>query len=426
MASLPRRSLPRTKAFDGSFAFLLDPYGFISKRCQQLKTNMFQTRLQLEKTICMRGAEAAALFYDESRFIRKKAMPAPVKKTLLGEGGVQTLDGAAHKHRKRMFMALMTPTEVTHLTEITAALWRTEVQRWTTLPRVVLYDEIREILTRAVCEWGGVPLPESDVSLRTSELSALFSDPGTVRHFWSRTARKRAEAWTADLIERIRSGEIQVPEGRAAHTIAFFRDHDGALFSPRTAAVELLNVLRPVVAVSVFITFAAHALHSYPETRPGNDAAVERFVQEVRRYYPFFPAVPARVRQDFQHNGYDFRQGTRVMLDLYGTNHDPLTWGDPENFRPARFLEWDESAQSLYSFIPQGGGNPFITHRCPGEGITVALMKAAVVFLARDLRYEMPPQNTKIQRRRLPALPHSRIVLSNIRVNAPDYARLSQ
>lgn len=34
-------------------------------------------------------------------------MPGRIQKTLLGEGGVQGLDGAAHQHRKKMFMSLM-------------------------------------------------------------------------------------------------------------------------------------------------------------------------------------------------------------------------------------------------------------------------------------------------------------------------------
>ena len=35
------------------------------------------------------------------------------------------------------------------------------------------------------------------------------------------------------------------------------------MLDPRIAAVELLNILRPTVAVSVFITFTAHALHQF-------------------------------------------------------------------------------------------------------------------------------------------------------------------
>lgn len=108
------------------------------------------------------------------------------------------------------------------------------------------------------------------------------------------------------------------------------------------AAVELLNVIRPVVAIAVYLTFVAHALHRYPHCRHGlrsGDAEYrEWFVQEVRRFYPFFPAVVARVRQDFEWRGYAFPAGRRVMLDLYGTDHDVRLWQAPETFRPERFV----------------------------------------------------------------------------------------
>lgn len=56
----------------------------------------------------MTGPHAARLFYDENRFVRHGAMPISIKKSLLGEGGVQGLDDESHHHRKQMFMSLMT------------------------------------------------------------------------------------------------------------------------------------------------------------------------------------------------------------------------------------------------------------------------------------------------------------------------------
>src|SRR3546814_13725949 len=52
------------------------------------------------------------LFYDQSRFTRHGAMIGRIQKTLLGKGGVQGLDNEAHRHRKKMFMSLMTPERI--------------------------------------------------------------------------------------------------------------------------------------------------------------------------------------------------------------------------------------------------------------------------------------------------------------------------
>ena len=314
-------------------------------------------------------------------------------------------------------MSLMTPERIEELKERTADWWRTYARKWATMERVTLYDEMQELLTRSVCGWAGVPLPEADVGRRAAELTALFDYAGSVgpKHWWSRLSRRRSESWIEGIVEQIRTGDLSPPEGSAARVIATWRDQDGALLSPRIAAVELLNILRPAVAVSVFVVFAAHALHRFPacrrELQTGGDYP-ELFVQEVRRFYPFFPAVMARTRHKFEWNGYRFPGGRQVMLDLYGTNRDPRTWDAPEEFRPERFRRWDGNP---FNFIPQGGGNHHLNHRCPGEWITIELMKVSCEFLAANIEYDLPDQDLQIDVTRLPAVPKSRFVMCNVR-----------
>lgn len=409
-------AIPRDAAFDVTRALLADPYRFISKRCQHYGADLVSTRIMLRQTICMTGPSAAALFYDNERFSRAGAAPEPVRATLFGKGGVQGLDGAAHRHRKAMFMSLVTAERISELARVCAEQWVIFSRRWATAGEVTLYDELHQLLTRAVCAWAGVPLAESEVSERTRELVAMFDKAGSVgpAHLWSRIARKRAERWIAQLVRQIRTGQFEVPTGSAAQVIALHRDLHGALLEPRIAAVEILNVLRPIVANAVFIVFAAHALHMYPEVRRrlGSDANdAESFAQEVRRFYPFFPSVIARTRCEFEWSGYQFPASRRVMLDLYGTNHDVRAWEAPDQFRPDRF----RSSPQPFAFVPQGGGDYHTNHRCPGEGISIQLLKLAVNFLVRRLRYQVPEQDLSIQYSRLPALPVSRFVISHVK-----------
>lgn len=69
----------------------------------------------LRKAICMTGPEAAELFYDTSRFMRRGATPGRIQKTLFGQGGVQSLDGDAHRRRKQLFMWLMAAERIGQL-----------------------------------------------------------------------------------------------------------------------------------------------------------------------------------------------------------------------------------------------------------------------------------------------------------------------
>ena len=412
---MPR--IPRDTSPESTLALLKDPYRFVSRRCRRHESDVFESRLMLQTTICMTGPEAAQLFYDPSRFIRSGAAPKRVVKTLFGQGGVQALDGEAHRHRKQMFMSLMPDEQIGRLATLVSEQWQSAISKWTASNSVVLAEELHEILTRGVCAWAGVPLAEAEVNRRTAQLAALFDDAGSVgpRHWRSRLARKRANHWIAQVVQQVRADQLHPEPQTALHLVAWHRDLDGELLSPHVAAVELINVLRPTVAVSVYITFVAHALHEHPECRDkleADDGYTDLFVQEVRRFYPFFPGVLARVRQDFTWNGYPFPQGRRTILDLYGTNRDPRTWDAPDRFQPERFRDWNGSP---FNFVPQGGGDHHRNHRCPGEWIATELMKVAIDFLLKRIRYDVPDQDLSIDYGRLPALPQSHFVIRNVR-----------
>jgi fatty-acid peroxygenase len=199
--------------------------------------------------------------------------------------------------------------------------------------------------------------------------------------------------------------------------IARQRDDDGRWLPLSIAAVELLNVLRPTVAVAYYVTFAAAALERFPPYKQrlavGGDAELECFVHEVRRFYPFFPFIAARVRSTFEWRGYRFPRGRHVLLDVYGTDRDDRHWQHANEFKPERFAGRDPAHD--FAFIAQGGGDARLTHRCAGEAATVELLKVAVRFLTQRLSYRVPPQDLDVDPRLLPALPADRIVIDQIR-----------
>lgn len=74
------------------------------------------------------------------------------------------------------------------------------------------------------------------------------------------------------------------------------------------------------------------------------------------------------------------------------------------------------SKETAFAYIPQGGGNHYLNHCCPGESITLALMKLGLDFLLQRLEYAVPAQDLRIDAARLPALPRSRFVIGDVRV----------
>src|SRR3546814_8670666 len=175
---------------------------------------------------------------------------------------------------------------------------------WTNRPEIVLFDEVEEILCRAVCNWAGVPLDDSESTRRTRELSAMVEGAGSVgpRNWRGQFLRARTERWARHLVGQARAGLNEPPEVSALRSVAMHRDAAGALMDERVAAVEMINLLRPPVAIARYVIFAALALHRRPDCRErliaGSDAEREAFVQEVRRFFPFFPFVGGRVRSE--------------------------------------------------------------------------------------------------------------------------------
>lgn len=410
--------IPRDKSLDSTLALLREGYTFVSRRCRHYRSDIFETRLMLRKAVCIMGEEATRIFYQAGRFTRKGALPVTTRKLLQDEGSLQLLDGEAHRRRKRNFMSLMTPERIERLADATAEEWRASLERWEVADEVVLHREVEEILCRAVCEWAGVPLSEPEVRRRTREFAAMIDGAGAFgpRNWWGMLLRARTDRWIRGVVEQVRAGRLDVPDGSAAQVISWHREPGGELLDMEVAAAELLDVLRPTVAVARFVTFAAVALYEHPESRQrlraGEDDYLELFVHEVRRFYPFIPFVAGRALQEFDWRGHRFAKGTWVLLDLYGTNHDARIWDEPEAFRPERFRTWDKSA---FNFIPQGGGDHYEDHRCPGEWITIELMKVALRFLTGSVEYDVPEQDLRISLSRIPAIPKSRFVITNVR-----------
>lgn len=421
--------IPRETNLDSTLALLSEGYTFISRRSRRFGSDLFETRLMLRKAVCMTGAEAAETFYQPDRFTRQRALPPTTLMLLQDTGSVQLLDGDAHRHRKQMFMSLMSRESISRLTELVEARWRARIPIWESRDEVVLHDEAREILCSAVLEWAGIPLAEHEVEQRTREFGAMIDGAGAVgpRNWRGMLLRTRTERWAKDIIERVRSGALDVPEGSAAHAIAWHGELDGELLDRDDAAVELINVLRPTVAVARYIAFAALALHEHPWSRErlqtGDDDDLEAFAQEVRRFYPFFPFVGGRARYPFDWRGHHFDEGSWVLLDLYGTNHDSRIWPRPDDFRPERFLGWDGNA---YTFIPQGGGDYFTGHRCPGEWIAIELTKTATRLLTTEMHYDMPTQDLSIDLSRMPAIPKSHVVIANVRRRLQEHVARAQ
>ena len=417
--------IPRDKSLDSAIALLREGNTFISRRCREYETDIFETRLLFKKTFCISGEEAAREFYREGRFTRNKAIPPSVLRLLQDKGSVATLDDEWHHQRKHMFMSLMTPAAIDKLCDVTERHWHNTVEKWQGQGQVNFFDQVQEIIFKAVCEWSGISLRDTDVEQRTREIAVMIDGAGAVgpRNWRGTLLRRRCEAWLRELVVEVRAGKLKPGNETALFRFSWHEESDKSsgdgklkLLDKKVVAVELLNILRPTVAVARYVLFSAIALYKFPDCRKKlaqkHAGYSEYFAQEVRRFFPFFPFIGGILREDFDWKGCHFSAGVRVMLDVYGTTHDPRIWQDPNSFEPERFRDWKPTA---YSFIPQGGGDYIANHRCAGEKITIELMKRFVDLLVHDIDYEVVEQDYEIDLTRMPALPNTNFLLRNVR-----------
>uniref|UniRef100_A0A182PZ34 Uncharacterized protein n=1 Tax=Anopheles epiroticus TaxID=199890 RepID=A0A182PZ34_9DIPT len=93
---------------------------------------------------------------------------------------------------------------------------------------------------------------------------------------------------------------------------------------------------------------------------------VEAFLLEVHRYFSITPVNgPKRAVTDCTLGGYRVPKNTTVLMGLRDVHMDREHWGDPEVFRPERFLNENRDIVNTERLMPFGQGK----RRCLGEAL---------------------------------------------------------
>lgn len=341
--------VPRTKAVDSTLGLLFEGYPFIWRRCTELGTDIFFTRLMGRPVICASGAEAARMFWQPGRFTRRGALLPGSLRLLQGSGSSLALDGEDHRHRRAMLMSLQTVDDRARKVALAEAEWRLHAARLPDRRRVPLFAEAESVLCAAACRWAGVPAGAGSLARLAESLSAALGGGGNAlrRSLHGLLLRRRIEAWARELVAAVRAGGLAPPSESPLAVIARHRDRDEQ-------------------------------------------------------------AVGARVCEAFDWRGLQFEEGTWVLFDLYGTNHDPALWPQPGRFRPERFAGRHGDG---FDLVAQGAGDYLTGHRCPAEALTLDLVKSALHLLASEVEYAVPRQDLSVDLSPMPALPASGLLI---------------
>lgn len=93
----------------------------------------------------------------------------------------------------------------------------------------------------------------------------------------------------------------------------------------------------------------------------------EAVITETLRFASFTPqGVHHKALKDQEFKGYLIPKGTIIVANLHYIHYDPAVWGDPQNFRPERFLSEDgKTFKKHEAFLAFSTGR----RQCLGESL---------------------------------------------------------
>lgn len=416
------KQVPETKIKLTEIPNLFDKgYHFLMELREEVDAPVVRVNFLTEQIIAVYGEEAAREFYDPTKFKREGAMPKSILKPLFGQDAVQTLDGEEYEHRKKYFMNLMTPERMKNYRKILKRNLSEKLDKQH--GEFNLFDLANIVLFDSISEWAGINLEDYDseevkelVKNQIPMISNEISSPtNPVKGI---TDLNELEEWAEKLIKEARENPNPEKENLALYIFANATDLEEELLPIQVAAIELLNIIRPTVRLTVWMALMGHALFAkkdvYEELKADFNNLQDPFIQEMHRYYPFLPALPAIAVEDVEINGYPIPKNSWVILDLYGGNHDERTIDHPGDFDIKRYLDESNglSYEEEYEMIGQVGGKYSEMYHPTNESIAFQSMRVFSDHLVNEHQFTVPEQDWTIPMNRFPTYPKSKALLS--------------
>lgn len=115
---------------------------------------------------------------------------------------------------------------------------------------------------------------------------------------------------------------------------------------------------------------------------------LQALIYETLRMYPPVWIMARKSKKEDRLESYHLPANATILINIYGINHDPKTWKDPEKFDPERFLG-SILASHPFQFIPFGAGK----RACIGNSLAMIVMKTVIIRLIQKYDFSLPPSN---------------------------------
>ncbi|XP_015162884.1 cytochrome P450 71A4-like isoform X2 [Solanum tuberosum] len=152
--------------------------------------------------------------------------------------------------------------------------------------------------------------------------------------------------------------------------------------------IELLRNPRAMEKLQNEVRGLAQGKAEITEDDLGNMQYLKAVIKETLRLNPPFPLpVPRESMEDVKLLDYDIPAKTQVLINVWAMGRDPLSWDDPEEYRPERFLNSDIDFRGLnFELIPFGAGR----RGCPGIPFAIVIIELALARLVHKFNFALP------------------------------------
>ncbi|OIT30412.1 cytochrome p450 71a4 [Nicotiana attenuata] len=151
---------------------------------------------------------------------------------------------------------------------------------------------------------------------------------------------------------------------------------------------ELLRHPRAMVKLQNEVRQLAQGKSEITEDDLGNMQYLKAVIKETLRLHPPNPLLlPRESLEDVKLLGYHIPAKTQVIINAWAIGRDPLSWENPDKYRPERFLNNDIDVKGLnFELIPFGAGR----RGCPGIGFAIIVNELAIARLVHKFNFALP------------------------------------
>lgn len=314
-------------------------------------------------------------------------------KAIFGARAVSVVDGAEHTETRKRLLPPFRGKEISGYEATMRGETLRRIEHWTVGGTIRMHDEARaitlEVMLRTVFGAGeGTQVDELRHLMVLSKITVVSS-------LWMVfPALGRVPPWRsfARLVAHL-NGVLDefIAQRRTAPDLDDRTDILSLLVrNPanddewiRHQLVALLGAGQETTATS--LAWAMELLSRHPDirqkAREGEDAYLDAVINETLRIRTVLPGVGRKLSRPMSLGGYRFPAGAMLNPQIESIHGDARIWGDPEVFRPERFLDEKPSTRT---FLPFGGGK----RRCIGAQFAQTEMRVALRTILDAIDFE--------------------------------------